>query len=179
FIRAIDHAHRPIAILHARGRRLTALPPRERVAHGDRRQRLAALLRDLLLASGGHAAQSTLPLHQERVAPGKLPFPVRAALGGIRVADLDRPEHAARRAHEYRGVVFDALAVRPRAQLHARYFGVLPGEQEKYVDAMRAEIAQATAARDRRIEHPGGAPRHVARRGRPVRTEIEMRHRPE
>src|SRR5262247_3979324 len=79
----------------------------------------------------------------------------------------------------HRRVVFDAPAERARARLRARYLGIFSRQKQEKVDTVQPQITQASATSVSWIEHPGRTPSNVARRGRPIRSEIEMRHWPE
>ena len=150
----VDEADEPQAVVDAgRGRR-AALPVVEDVADGRRVERRRRRRRRRLLAGRRDDAQRVVVVEREdRVAPRDLELAV-AAVVRHRVAELDRAEHAGRRAQQHRGVVLHRLAERPRAELRPRHLGVLAGEEEEQVEAVRAEVPQAAAAGERGVEHP-------------------------
>src|SRR5205814_1952002 len=59
-------------------------------------------------------------------------------------------------------------------ELRAGHLGLLAGEEQEEVEAMGAEVPQATAAGRRGIEHPWRVPGGIARRGGPILARVDM-----
>src|SRR5262249_51922711 len=96
-VRLVDEADHAQAVADADRRRQAAAPVVQRVAERGERDRLRGLPWGGLLALRGGEPEGPVLERQDGVAPGDLPLAVRPD-SGERVADLDRPQHAARGA---------------------------------------------------------------------------------
>src|SRR6266436_2123741 len=118
----VDEAHHAQAVVHAHGRRHAAPPVVDDVTDRRRIQCLGRLRGQRLLAPhGDEPHRIVVVVHEHRVAPGAL-----------------RPE-------EHGGEVFHALPEGARAELRPRHRGLLAGEEEKEIQDVRAQVAEAAA----------------------------------
>src|SRR5499425_995965 len=178
-VRLIDETDYPQAIVHTHGRWLAASPVVHDVAHRGGIERLrGAGCEDLLAPRGDEAHGVVVVVDKDGIAPCDLPLAVAARIGHG-VAQLDHAQHAARRAQQHGGEVLHALAERVVAELRARHRGLLAGQMQEQVQHVRAQVAEAAAARLRGVEHPRRVPGRIARRGRPIEPEVEVRERAE
>src|SRR5262247_4232642 len=176
-VRLIDEPDYPQAIVHTHGRRLPASPVVHDVAHRGGIERLRWAGREDLLAPGRDEAHGVVVvMHEDGIAPRDLPLAVAARIGHG-VAQLDRAQHAARRAQQHGGEVLHALAERVVTELRARHRGLLACQMQEQVQHVRAQIAQAATARFGGVEHPRRVPGRIARRGRPIEPEVQVRER--
>ena len=102
------------------------------------------------------AAHPAVTLHQIAVLGGNAPFVLASGHRGKRIARFNRADDAALRAQEGRAHLFDGLAIHTirhgRAQHLDRFAANVAQEGIGGVDT---EIAQAAAAGDGRVKHPG------------------------
>src|SRR5262252_7687619 len=153
----IDESDYPQAIVHAHGRRLAAPPVLHDVAHGGGIEGLRGPGGDDLLALGGDEAHGVVVIvDEDRIASRDLPLAVTPRIG-YGVADL-----------------LHALAEGVMAELRSRHRRLVTREMQEHVQHVRAQIAQAAAARLRGVEHPRRVPCRIARRGGAVEPEVEM-----
>src|SRR5215813_6807294 len=170
----IDESDYPQAIVHAHGRRLAAPPVLHDVAHGGGIEGLRGPGGDDLLALGGDEAHGVVVIvHEDRVASRDLPLAVTPRVG-YGVADLHHAQRAARRPKEHGGEVLHALAEGVMAELRSRHRRLVTREMQEHVQHVRAQIAQAAAARLRGVEHPRRVPCRIARGRGAVEPEVEM-----
>src|SRR5215475_1935788 len=176
-VRLIDEPDYPQAIVHAHGRRLAAPPVLYDVAHGGGIEGLHGPSGDELLSCGGDEAHGVVVIvGEDRVASRDLPLTVAPRVGHG-VADLHHAQHATCRPKQHGSEVFHALTEGVMAELRSRHRGLLAREMQEHVQHVRAQIAQAAAARLRGVEHPRRVPSGIPRRGGAVEPEVEMRQR--